>query len=102
MKFRPFNYSDADYQTWETLTNTIHPDYPQSIEQAKHFVETLGKDEILVSFFAEENGEAVGWLQYETPRNPMPGALAVHLELLPSMSRAGINCGSFYKSKFAR
>jgi GNAT superfamily N-acetyltransferase len=87
MNFRPFNFSDADYQTWETLTNAIHPDYPQSVEQARHFFETLGKNEILESFFAEENGEAVGWLQYETPRNPMPGALAIHLELLPEYER---------------
>jgi GNAT superfamily N-acetyltransferase len=83
MNFRPFDYSDADYQSWETLTNTIHPDYPQSTEQAKHFVETLGKDEILESFIIEENGKTIGWLQYETPRNPVQGALAIHLELLP-------------------
>jgi GNAT superfamily N-acetyltransferase len=88
MNFRPFDYSDADYQRWETLTNTIHPDYPQSTEQAKHFVETLGEDEILESFIIEDSdvkgrGKALGWLQYETPRNPVPGALAIHLELLP-------------------
>lgn len=83
MNFRPFDYSDADYETWLKLANAIHPDHPQSIERAKHFVETLGRDEILESFIVEKDERAIGWLQYETPRNPMPGALAIHLELLP-------------------
>jgi GNAT superfamily N-acetyltransferase len=99
MKFRPFTYSEADYQTWERLTNTIHPDHPQSIEQAKHFVATLGEGEILESFIIEENGEAVGWLQYETPRNPVPGALAVHLELLPEYQERGQEPWEFLQAR---
>jgi GNAT superfamily N-acetyltransferase len=83
MNFRPFNFSDTDYQTWVNLANAIHPDSPQSIEQAKDFDQTRSKDEIVGSFIVEEGEKAIGWVQYETPRNPMPGALAITLQLLP-------------------
>jgi GNAT superfamily N-acetyltransferase len=83
VNFRPFNYSDADYQTWADIANAVHPDYPQSIEQAKLFDGTRVKDDVVGSFIVEEDEKAVGWVHYETPRNPVPETLAIFLELLP-------------------
>ena len=34
VNFRPFNFSDKDYQAWLTIENAAHPEHPQSIEQA--------------------------------------------------------------------
>jgi GNAT superfamily N-acetyltransferase len=83
MNFRPFNYSDADYQTWADIANAVHPDYPQSIEQAKLFDRTRAKEDVVGSFIVEEDEKAIGWVHYETPRNPVPETLAIFLELLP-------------------
>jgi GNAT superfamily N-acetyltransferase len=83
MNFRPFNFSDADYQTWADIANTVHPDYPQSIEQAKLFDQTRAEGDIAGSFIVEESEKTIGWVHYETPRNPVPETLAIFLELLP-------------------
>lgn len=84
MNFRPFDYSDADYEIWANLANRIHPDYPQNVAQAKLFDQTRSKDDVAGSFIVEANNQAVGWVHYETPRNPVPGAMAIFLELLPA------------------
>jgi GNAT superfamily N-acetyltransferase len=83
MNFRPFNYSDADYQLWAAIANAAHPDYPQSIEQAKLFDQTRAEGDIAGSFIVEVGEKAIGWIHYETPRNPIPETLAIFLELLP-------------------
>jgi GNAT superfamily N-acetyltransferase len=83
MNFRPFNYSDADYQTWADIANTVHPDYPQSIAQAKLFDQTRAKEDVVGSFIVEAGEKAIGRVHYETPRNPLPETLAIFLELLP-------------------
>jgi GNAT superfamily N-acetyltransferase len=83
MNFRPFNYSDADYETWAAIANDVHPDYPQSVEGAKLFDGTRAKEDVVGSFIVEADNKAIGWVHYETPRNPVPGTLAIFLELLP-------------------
>jgi GNAT superfamily N-acetyltransferase len=83
MNIRPFHFDEADYQAWASIENTVHPDHPQSVEQAKFFDQTRSKDDTLGSFMVEEGEKPIGWLHYETPRNPMPEALEIHLRLLP-------------------
>ncbi len=83
MKFRPFSYTDADYERWAAIAKAVHPDYPQSIEQAKLFDQTRTKDDVAGSFIVEVDGKAVGWVHYETPKNPVPGAVAIVLSVLP-------------------
>ncbi len=86
MTFRPFDFSDKDYQAWLTIENTAHPEHPQSIEQAKHVDKTRGQEDIFGCFLVESDGQTIGWPQYETPRNPMPDmpeTLKVHVQLLP-------------------
>ncbi len=83
MTFRPFDFSDNDYQAWLTIENTAHPEHPQSIEQAKHVDKTRGQEDVLGCFLVETNGQIIGWLQYETPRNLIPDALEFTYRLLP-------------------
>jgi GNAT superfamily N-acetyltransferase len=83
VNIRKFDFSDTDYRTRATIANAVHPDYPQNIEQAKLFDQTRAKEDVAGSFIVEAGEKAVGWIHYETPKNPVPGAVAISLEVLP-------------------
>ncbi|MGL4610952.1 MAG: GNAT family N-acetyltransferase [Trueperaceae bacterium] len=83
MNFRPFNFSDEDYQVWVDVNNTAHPDSLQSLESVKHRVNTLGKDEVFKMFMVEVGERTVGYTRYQTPSNPKPNEFAIALRLLP-------------------
>lgn len=84
MNFRPFDYSDADYQTYLRLNNRVYPDRPRTVEDIRHFEATKGPDEVSKTFFLEQGGQSLGWFAFMTPRsNPAPGQLEVEWGLLP-------------------
>jgi GNAT superfamily N-acetyltransferase len=83
MNIRPFDFSDSDYQAYVDVANAAHPETPQSAENIRHFDKTRGKDELLCCFLVEVNEGVVGWIEYRTPRNPLPSALELRYRLLP-------------------
>jgi RimJ/RimL family protein N-acetyltransferase len=87
MNIRPFNFSDTDYQTLVDVTNAAHPEAPRTVKEIHYFDNTRGKGELLGRFMVETGNNIVGWIQYETPRNPTPGALELRYRLLPEYER---------------
>jgi GNAT superfamily N-acetyltransferase len=83
MNFRPFDFSDADYQAYVNVANAAHPEAPQSAENIRYFDETRGKDELSCCFLVEMNAQVIGWVEYRTPRNPQPGSLELRYRVLP-------------------
>lgn len=83
MNFQPFDFSDDDYHLWVDIGNTVHPELPQSVEQAKYFVQTLGKDELFKKFMVKVGEKTVGYVRYQSPNNPTPGALNIIMRILP-------------------
>lgn len=83
MNFRPFDHSDADYQTYVQLNNAVYPDRPRTVEDIRHWEATKGPGDVSSTFFLEQDGQAIGWLAFMTPRsNPRPGQLEVEWGLL--------------------
>jgi len=83
MNFRPFDYSDAAYELYITLHNAVYPERPRTAEEIRHFDATQGPKDISETFFALQDGKAIGWFAHMTPRsNPLPGRLQVEWGLL--------------------
>lgn len=83
MNIRPFDFSDRDYQAYVDVANAAHPEAPRTVEDVRYFDDTRNKDEMLGRFMVESGAKVIGWIHYETPRNPMPGALELRYRLLP-------------------
>lgn len=83
LEVRPFNFSDADYAQYVQLSNQVHPEHLQTVSQVRHLDQTLGPGEHLGRFLVLAQQEVVGWLSYESPRNPVQGLLEVGYCLLP-------------------
>lgn len=82
MHFRPFDYSDGDYQTYVQLNNAVYPDRPRTVEYMRYFESTRGPEEVSQTFFLEQ--QSLGWFTFMTPRsNAAPGQLEVEWGLLP-------------------
>ncbi len=78
MNFRPFDYSDHDYQLYVELNNAVYPDRPLTSEEVRHVDATKGPEDLSSRFFVEQAGQAIGWFAFMTPRSsPVLGRLQV-------------------------
>jgi GNAT superfamily N-acetyltransferase len=92
MNIRPSQNTDPDLGTYVRLHNALHPDRPRTLEEIRHAEATREPGEVSATFFAEVEGQPVGWAGLWTPMNPVPGQLEVeygllegHEDLLPSL-----------------
>jgi GNAT superfamily N-acetyltransferase len=85
VNIHPFDFSESDYQSLVDVANTAHPEAPRAVAEVRHYDETHSKDEVLKRFMVETDNKVIGWIQYETPRNPMPNALELRYRLLPEL-----------------
>lgn len=69
MIFRPFDFSDADYQAYVDIFNAAHPEVARAVADVQHLDNTRAKDEVLGRFMVEIEGRVIGIAEYESPRN---------------------------------
>ncbi len=83
MNIRPFKFNDRDYQAYVDVANAVHPEANRTVKDIRYFDDTRTKDELLERFMVEAGDKVIAWIQYETPRNPLPGALELRYRVLP-------------------
>lgn len=102
MNIRPSQNTDADLGIYVRLQNTVHPERPRTVEELRHYQATRGPEDVSVGFFAEIDGEAVGWADYRTPMNPVVGQLEVEYGLLQGHENLTAPLWAFLETKIAR
>jgi GNAT superfamily N-acetyltransferase len=69
MRFRPFDFSEADYRAYVEVFNQAHLEALRSVGEVQHLDKTRARDEALGRFMVELEGQVVGVVEYESPRN---------------------------------
>lgn len=99
--FRPFNYSDNDYQNRVDIWNTIWSDEKTTVERVK-FGDNLHKDKFAERFVCEENGRFISYGVYgKSWWSQREGKYFLNMLTLPKYRNNGIG-SSFYNQATER
>jgi GNAT superfamily N-acetyltransferase len=91
LNIRPFDGSDADYETAVGISNAIWPDEPTSVEGVKYRDTIRDSKYLFERLVAELDGEAVATASYTEPFWTYgPGKYHIHIQVLPDLQRRGI------------
>ena len=88
---RPFEQNDEDYRQAVDITNSVWPDYPDTVEEWKEGDEKRSKLLKVGRFFAELDGQKVGFANYgQSLWVNHPGKLFVGIAVLPEFRKRGV------------
>ena len=84
-------FTDADYPAWVAGSNLCYPDYPWSVEEARHDDDMWDHSRFLKKrIVAEEDGRIVGAVEfYHRPSRFHPDRYGFDLWVLPDRRRRG-------------
>lgn len=88
---RPFEQNDEDYRQAVDITNSVWPEYPDTVEEWKEGDEKRSKLLKVGRFFAELDGQKVGFANYgQSLWVNHPGKLFVGIAVLPEFRKRGV------------
>ncbi len=88
---RPFEQNDEDYRQAVDITNSVWPEYPDTVEEWKEGDEKRSKLLKVGRFFAELDGQKVGFANYgQSLWVNHPGKLFVGVAVLPEFRKRGV------------
>ncbi len=88
---RPFEQNDEDYRQGVYITNSVWPEYPDTVEEWKEGDEKRSKLLKVGRFFAELDGQKVGFANYgQSLWVNHPGKLFVGVAVLPEFRKRGV------------
>ncbi len=88
---RPFEATDADYEAFSLLQETVWPELPRTVDEWKYNDRARDPKYLFRRFVAERNGTMVASGQYCEPFWSMrPGKYWVNLDVHPDHRRRGI------------
>ena len=91
MMIRPFNYSDADYQSLADISNAVWPDRPSVPQGAKESDKRRDPKYYWRRLVAESDGEIVASVAYgESDWTHVPGKFFISMQVRPDHQRKGI------------
>lgn len=102
MNIRLSQNTDADLEAYVRLHNTSRPERPRTVEEVRHAEATREPGEVSATFFAEVEGQPVGWAGLWTPMNPVPGQLEVEYGLLEGYEDLLPSLWAFLEGKVRR
>jgi ribosomal protein S18 acetylase RimI-like enzyme len=67
LSFRPFDFTESDYEAIVAVENANYPDAPSSSNEFRFYDETRDPKYLFERILAEENGRVVGFAKYGQP-----------------------------------
>lgn len=91
LTIRPFDFSQADYEAWVAISNTVWPESPITVGTLKQRIETRDPKYLYQLLMVELDGQIVGYGYYgETPWSHQPGKYDFDVTVHPEYERRGI------------
>ncbi len=91
LTFRPFDHSDADFETIVALWNAHFPNFPASVEEMKYRESVREPDQFWGRVMVEEDGETIAMAFYGDPFEvDSPGEYIIHVQVHPDHERRGV------------